>query len=93
MAKKRTGGSTKNNRDSNPCYLGVKKFGGQQVLAGNIIVRQRGSSFHPGKNTGMGRDYTIYALEDGVVVFKKRSSHKSRKIVHVEKQDHLETSQ
>jgi large subunit ribosomal protein L27 len=70
MAHKKAGGSTRNGRDSNPKYLGVKLFGGQAVKAGNIIVRQRGTRFHPGKNVGMGRDHTLYALTDGTVEFK-----------------------
>jgi large subunit ribosomal protein L27 len=70
MAHKKAGGSTRNGRDSNPKYLGVKLFGGQVVEAGNIIVRQRGTRFHPGKNVGMGRDHTLYALTDGKIEFK-----------------------
>ncbi len=71
MAHKKAGGSTANGRDSNPKYLGVKKFGGELALAGNIIVRQRGTKFHPGKNVGMGRDHTLYALVTGKVIFAK----------------------
>ncbi len=67
MAHKKAGGSTNNGRDSNPQYLGVKRYGGELVTAGSIIVRQRGSSFHPGENVGMGRDYTLYALVEGKV--------------------------
>lgn len=74
MAHKKAGGSTRNGRDSNPKYLGVKRFGGQRVLAGNILVRQRGTRFRPGKNVGVGRDHTLFALTDGVVVF----SHKGK---------------
>jgi large subunit ribosomal protein L27 len=74
MASKKAGGSTKNGRDSNPKYLGVKAFGGQQVTAGSIIVRQRGTRFAAGKNVGMGRDHTLFALVDGVVEFQ---SHKN----------------
>lgn len=70
MAHKKAGGSTKNGRDSASKRLGVKRFGGQQVLAGNIIVRQRGTRFHSGANTGMGRDHTIFATADGVVKFE-----------------------
>ncbi len=70
MASKKAGGSTKNGRDSNPKYLGVKAFGGQWVTAGSIIVRQRGTTFRPGRNVGLGRDHTIFALHDGVVSFK-----------------------
>jgi large subunit ribosomal protein L27 len=69
MAHKKAGGSTRNGRDSNPKYLGVKKFGSERVVAGNIIVRQRGTKFHAGKNVGLGRDHTIYATADGVVKF------------------------
>jgi large subunit ribosomal protein L27 len=70
MAHKKGGGSTKNGRDSHSKRLGVKKFGGQAVLAGNIIVRQRGTSFHAGDNVGVGNDFTLFALTDGVVAFK-----------------------
>ncbi len=70
MAHKKAGGSSRNGRDSNPKYLGVKKFGGQLVEAGNIIVRQRGTKFHPGAGTGIGRDHTIFALTRGHVGFK-----------------------
>ncbi|RKY12829.1 MAG: 50S ribosomal protein L27 [Planctomycetota bacterium] len=72
MAHKKGQGSTRNGRDSNPKYLGVKAFGGQFVRAGSIIVRQRGTKFHPGKNVGMGRDYTLFALVDGYVKFETR---------------------
>lgn len=70
MAHKKAGGSSRNGRDSNSQRLGVKKFGGQEVLAGNIIVRQRGTRFYPGKNCGLGRDHTLFALSDGVVKFR-----------------------
>ena len=70
MATKKAGGSTQNGRDSNPKYLGVKRYGGELVRAGNIIVRQRGTRKHPGKHVGMGRDHTLYALVDGRVEFK-----------------------
>ena len=73
MAHKKGVGSTKNGRDSNPQYRGIKKFGGEQVIAGNIIVRQCGTKWHPGQNVGMGRDYTIYSLIDGVVKFEHKS--------------------
>jgi len=69
VAHKKGGGSSKNGRDSNAQRLGVKRFGGQFVLAGNILVRQRGTVFHPGNNVGVGRDHTLYALEDGIVKF------------------------
>ncbi len=71
MAHKKGVGSTDNGRDSNPKFLGVKLFGGQAAIAGNIIVRQRGTKFHPGSNVGIGRDHTLYALSDGFVTFKK----------------------
>lgn len=69
MAHKKAGGSTRNGRDSNPKYLGIKRFGGQVVNAGEIIVRQRGTKFHPGTYVGLGRDHTLYALRAGKVVF------------------------
>lgn len=72
MAHKKGGGSTKNGRDSNAQRLGVKKFGGQHVLAGNIIIRQRGTHVHPGKNVGLGKDYTIFSLVDGEVKFERK---------------------
>jgi len=71
MAHKKGEGSVKNGRDSNSKRLGVKIFGGQPAIAGNIIVRQRGTVYHPGKNIGVGKDYTLFALTDGVVEFKK----------------------
>ncbi|HCR30838.1 MAG TPA: 50S ribosomal protein L27 [Opitutae bacterium] len=71
MAHKKGQGTSKNGRDSAAQRLGVKKFGGQRVIAGNIIVRQRGTRFHPGTNVGMGRDHTLFALTDGVVKFDK----------------------
>ena len=69
MATKKAGGSTRNGRDSESKRLGVKKFGGEHVLAGNIIVRQRGTKFHPGKNVGLGKDHTIFATAEGQVKF------------------------
>ncbi|MGW8271968.1 MAG: 50S ribosomal protein L27 [Thermodesulfovibrionales bacterium] len=72
MAHKKGVGSSKNGRDSKPKYLGCKKYGGENVKAGNIIVRQRGTQFHPGRNVGMGRDYTIFSLIDGVVRFERK---------------------
>jgi large subunit ribosomal protein L27 len=72
MASKKAGGSTRNGRDSEAKRLGVKKFGGEQVLAGNIIIRQRGTQYRAGTNAGVGKDHTIFALVDGTVVFKKR---------------------
>lgn len=71
MAHKKGVGSSDNGRDSKSKRLGVKKFGGQAVIAGNILVRQRGTRFHPGQNVGCGKDFTLYALADGVVAFKK----------------------
>jgi len=70
MAHKKGLGSTRNNRDSNPKYLGVKKFGGENVIAGNIILRQRGTRWNPGSNVGIGRDHTLFALVPGVVRFE-----------------------
>ena len=70
MAQKKGGGSTRNGRDSQPKMLGVKVFGGQEISAGSIIVRQRGTKFHPGKNVGIGKDHTLFALVDGAVSFK-----------------------
>jgi large subunit ribosomal protein L27 len=84
MAHKKAGGSTRNGRDSNPKYLGVKCFGGESVVAGNIIVRQRGTRFHAGDNVGIGRDHTLFALSEGKVVFQQRGMPK-RKFVSVEK--------
>ncbi len=81
MAHKKGVGSTDNGRDSNSKRLGVKLFGGQQAIAGNIIVRQRGTRFHPGTNVGIGRDHTLYALTDGFVTFKK--GRKDRTFVHI----------
>ncbi len=72
MAHKKGQGSTHNGRDSNPKYRGVKHYGGEVVRAGAIIVRQRGTRFHPGRNVGLGRDYTLFALTDGVVKFVSR---------------------
>ncbi len=72
MAHKKGGGSTRNGRDSNSQRLGVKKFGGERVRAGNILVRQRGTRFHPGDNVGIGSDDTLFALVDGVVEFQRK---------------------
>lgn len=72
MAHKKAGGSSKNGRDSESKRLGVKRFGGEQVTAGNILVRQRGTRFHPGENVGLGRDHTLFAKADGRVVFRTR---------------------
>ena len=71
MATKKAGGSSRNGRDSAGRRLGVKKFGGQEVIPGNIIVRQRGTKFHPGSNVGIGKDHTIFATTNGKVAFKK----------------------
>jgi large subunit ribosomal protein L27 len=71
MAHKKGEGSVKNGRDSNSKRLGVKIYGGQPAIAGNIIVRQRGTTYHPGANVGVGKDFTLFALNDGVVEFKK----------------------
>ncbi len=81
MAHKKGQGSTQNNRDSAGRRLGVKKFGGETVRAGNIIVRQRGTKVHPGKNIGMGKDHTLYALVDGIVSFERKD--KTRKQVSI----------
>jgi large subunit ribosomal protein L27 len=83
MAHKKAGGSTRNGRDSNPKYLGVKRYGGESVLAGNIIVRQRGTRFHAGDNVGVGRDHTLFALKDGKVKFEHKGLPK-RKFVSIE---------
>ncbi|MBL1261483.1 MAG: 50S ribosomal protein L27 [Thiotrichaceae bacterium] len=72
MAHKKAGGSTRNGRDSESKRLGVKRFGGESVLAGNIIVRQRGTHFHAGVNMGLGRDHTLFAKADGEVLFEKK---------------------
>jgi large subunit ribosomal protein L27 len=82
MAHKKSGGSSSNGRDTIGKRLGIKKFGGQEVIAGNIIVRQRGTKWHPGKNVGLGRDYTIFALKDGKVSFQ--TSTKGRVYVSVD---------
>ena len=81
FASKKGAGSTRNGRDSNAQRLGVKRFGGERVLAGNILVRQRGTRFYPGANVGIGRDHTLFALTDGVVEFSSRSSGKRVSVV------------
>lgn len=81
MATKKAGGSTKNGRDSHSQRLGVKKFGGESVLSGNIIVRQRGTKFHPGKNVGIGKDHTLFAVAGGRVQFS--TGYKNRTFVNV----------
>ncbi len=78
MAHKKGGGSSKNGRDSNPQYRGVKVFGGQSVVAGNIIMRQCGTKFHPGNNVGLGKDYTIFSLIDGVVKFEPKDRYRKQ---------------
>ncbi|KAK7310322.1 hypothetical protein RJT34_07768 [Clitoria ternatea] len=88
-ATKKTAGSTKNGRDSKPKNLGVKKFGGEKVIPGNIIVRQRGTRFHPGNYVGIGKDHTLFALKEGCVKFE-RNKLTGRKWVHVEpKEGHV----
>ncbi len=82
MAHKKAGGSTNNGRDSESKRLGVKKFGGEQVVAGNIIVRQRGTKFHAGQNIGVGKDYTLFAKADGAVRFDVKGP-KGRKFVSI----------
>ena len=81
MAHKKAGGSSKNGRDSESKRLGVKRFGGEAVLAGNILVRQRGTKYHPGRNVGVGRDHTLYALSNGRVEFAVKT--KGRQFVSV----------
>ena len=82
MAHKKAGGSSRNGRDTAGRRLGVKKFGGEQVLTGNIIIRQRGTKYHPGGNVGIGKDHTLFALAEGKVKFRKKSTGKT--IVAVE---------
>ena len=84
MAHKKGVGSSRNGRDSNPKRLGVKRFGGEQVVAGNILVRQRGTRFHPGNNVGRGRDDTLFALADGTVKFENL---RRRRVVSVYGED------
>ncbi len=83
MAHKKAGGSTRNGRDSESKRLGVKRFGSQRVKAGNILVRQRGTQFHPGDNVGCGRDHTLFALVDGTVSFSSKGPQR-KKIISVE---------
>lgn len=82
MAHKKAGGSTRNGRDSESKRLGVKRFGGEQVLAGNILVRQRGTQFHPGVNVGLGNDHTLFAKANGKVVFQVKGPN-NRKYVSI----------
>ncbi|MDP5168706.1 MAG: 50S ribosomal protein L27 [Bacteroidia bacterium] len=85
MAHKKGAGSSRNGRESHSKRLGVKVFGGQEVIAGNIIIRQRGTKFRPGKNVGIGKDHTLFALTDGTVKFVDRTfNQKTRKVVFVE---------
>ena len=77
MATKKAGGSSRNGRDSAGRRLGVKKYGGEKVISGNIIVRQRGTKFHPGTNVGIGKDHTLFALTDGIVKFTKKRNNRS----------------
>ena len=85
MAHKKGGGSSRNGRKSEAKRLGVKKFGGEFVISGNILVRQRGTKIHPGLNVGMGKDYTIFAVEDGVVMFDyKRGGRKRVNVIPLE---------
>ena len=82
MAHKKGVGSSRNGRDSNPKYRGIKKYGGERVRAGNIIVRQTGTKWHPGRNVGLGSDYTIYALIDGVVKFEHKNKRRFKVSVY-----------
>lgn len=91
MAHKKAGGSTRNGRDSRPKYLGVKRYGGQLVNAGEIIIRQRGTKFHPGTYVGIGKDHTLYALKPGRVVFGVKGSLR-RNTVSIELVDTNESS-
>jgi large subunit ribosomal protein L27 len=84
MSKTKGGGSTRNGRDSNAQRLGVKEFGGTQITAGSILVRQRGTRFHPGTNVGIGKDDTLFALKDGVVEFGER---RGRRVINVLAED------
>ena len=83
MAHKKGGGSTNNGRDSNPKYLGVKRYGGETVTTGTIIVRQRGTKIHPGRNVGRGGDDTLFALTDGVVAFRNSGERKYADVVQL----------
>jgi large subunit ribosomal protein L27 len=83
MAHKKAGGSSRNGRDSHSQRLGVKRWGGQFVLAGNILVRQRGTEFHPGENVGCGKDHTLFALKDGTVLFSVKGAKQRRTVTIV----------
>lgn len=84
MATKKAGGSTRNGRDSNPKYLGVKIYGGEVIMSGNIILRQRGTRYHAGRNVGIGRDHTLFALKNGKVLFQKRGKEQRMFVTVVE---------
>lgn len=84
MAHKKGVGSSRNGRDSNPQFLGIKRYGGEAVRAGGIIIRQRGTKFHPGRNVGKGRDDTLFAKIDGIVTFESRRSRKQVSVYPVE---------
>jgi large subunit ribosomal protein L27 len=84
MAHKKGVGSSRNGRDSNPQYRGIKKFGGERVRAGNIIVRQTGTKWHPGRNVGLGTDFTIFALVDGIVKFEHKNKKRYKVSVYPE---------
>lgn len=83
MAHKKGGGSSRNGRDSNAQRLGVKKYGGEYVIPGNIILRQRGTRFHPGEGVGLGKDYTIFAVVEGIVTFERMRGRNGQKRVSV----------
>ncbi|MAU11199.1 MAG: 50S ribosomal protein L27 [Anaerolineaceae bacterium] len=83
MAHKKGGGSTRNGRDSNSKRLGIKKFGGEYVIPGNIIVRQRGTKFHPGENVSIGKDHTIFATTEGYVIFERMRNRSGQKQISV----------
>jgi len=85
MAHKKAGGSSRNGRDSDGRRLGVKKFGGESVLGGNILVRQRGTKWHPGRNVGIGKDHTLFALTDGTVEFKSERTRSYVSVVPAQK--------
>lgn len=90
MAHKKGGGSTRNGRDSNAQRLGVKRFGGEHVISGNILIRQRGTKFHPGVNVGLGKDHTLFATAEGIVVFERMRGRNGQKQVSVYPQSTLE---
>lgn len=90
MAHKKGGGSSRNGRDSNAQRLGVKRFGGEYVIPGNILIRQRGTKFHPGLNVGLGKDHTLFAMSEGVVVFERMRGRNGQKRVSVYPQPAVE---